>query len=66
MSVSVWFGNKFDLYNRKLLKSFTYQHFCRFYACIQNQIIHTHVHVDYSPLKRMLVLISSLKLSIVP
>ena len=42
-------------------------HFCRFYACIQNQIIHEHVHVDYKPLKSMLVLISSLKLStIVP
>jgi hypothetical protein len=31
-----------------------------------NQIIHKHVHVDYNPLKGMLVHISSLKLSIVP
>jgi hypothetical protein len=45
---------------------FTYKNFCRFFACIQNQIIHKHVHVDYNPLKGMLVLISSLKLSIVP
>ena len=44
---------------------FTYKHFCRFFACIQNQIIHKHVHVDYDPLKGMLVFISSLKLSIV-
>ena len=44
---------------------FTYKHFCRFYACIQNQIIHKHVPVDYNPLKGMLVLSSSLKLSIV-
>ena len=36
-----------------------------YYTCILNQIIHKHVHVDYNPLKGMLVLISSLKLSIV-
>jgi hypothetical protein len=24
-----------------------------YYACIQNQIIHKHVHMDYNPLKRM-------------
>ena len=50
------------------LNLFTYKHFCHFYACIQNQIhvIHRHVHVDYNPLKGMLVLISSLNLSIVP
>jgi len=34
VTVSVWFGSKFDFYNRKLLKSI------RFYACIHNQIIH--------------------------
>ena len=45
---------------------FTYKHICRFYACIQIQIIHKHVHVDYNPLKGMFVLISSSKLSIVP
>ena len=45
---------------------FTDKHFCRFYTCIQNQIIHKHLHVDYNPLKGMLVLISSLKLSTVP
>ena len=33
---------------------------------LQSQIIQKHLHVDYNPLKRMLVLISSLKLSIVP
>ena len=37
-----------------------------YYTCILNQIIHKHVHVDYNPLKGMLVLISSLKLSTVP
>jgi branched-subunit amino acid transport protein len=31
---------------------FTYKPICRFYACIQNQIIHKHVHVDYKPIKR--------------
>ena len=30
------------------------------------QIIHKHFHVDYNPLKGMLILISSLKLSTVP
>jgi hypothetical protein len=40
VTVSVWFGSKFDFYNRKLLKSF--------YTCFQNQIIHKHVHMDYS------------------
>jgi len=34
-------------------------------VCIQNLIIHIHVHVDYNPLKGILVLIPSLKLSIV-
>jgi len=58
VTVSVWFGSKFDFYNRKLLKSF--------YTCFQNQIIHKHVHMDYNPLKGMLVLISLLKKSIVP
>ena len=33
---------------------------------LQSQIIHKHLHVDYNPLKGMLVLISSLKLSTVP
>jgi hypothetical protein len=33
---------------------FTDKHFCRFYTCIQNQIIHKHLHVDYNPLKGML------------
>jgi hypothetical protein len=42
------------------------KHFCHFYTCIKNQIIHKHVHVDYNPLKGILILISSLKLSIVP
>jgi hypothetical protein len=37
-----------------------------FYTYIQNQIIHKHVHMDYNPLKGMLILISSLKLSTVP
>jgi hypothetical protein len=46
-----------------MLKSF-HKHFCRFYTCIQNQIIHKHVRVDYNPLKG--ILISSLKLSTVP
>ena len=45
---------------------FTNKHFCLFYTFIQNQIIHKHVHVDYNPLKGMLVLISSLKLSTDP
>ena len=66
LTVSIWFGSKFDFYNRKLLNLLTYKHFCRFYACIQNRIIHKHVHVDYNPLKGMLVLILPLKLSIVP
>ena len=64
--IAARFGSKFDFYNRKLLNLLAYKHFCRFYACIQNQIIHKHVHVDYNPLKGMLVFISSLKLSIVP
>ena len=42
------------------------KHFCRFYTCIQNQIIHKHVHVNYNQLKGMHVLISSLTLSTVP
>ena len=33
---------------------------------LQSQIIQKHLHVDYNPLKRMFVLISSLKLSTVP
>ena len=33
---------------------------------LQSQIIQKHWHVDYNPLKDMLVLISSLKLSTVP
>ena len=37
---------------------FTCQNFCPFYACIQNQIIHKDVHVDYDPLKGMLVRIT--------
>ena len=43
----------------------TYKYFYHFYACIQNQIIHKRVQLDYSPLKGMLRLISSLKLLIV-
>jgi hypothetical protein len=43
----------------------TNKHFCRFYTCIQNQIIHKHIHVNYNPLKHILELISSLKLSTV-
>jgi hypothetical protein len=39
---------------------------CRFCTCIQNQIIHKHLHVDYNPLQGMLVLISSLQLSTSP
>ena len=39
---------------------------CRFCSCIQNQIIHKHLHVVYNPLQGMLVLISSLQLSTVP
>ena len=34
--------------------------------CILNQIIQKHVHGDNNPLKGMLVVISSLKLSTVP
>jgi hypothetical protein len=64
--IAARFGSKFDFYNRKLLNLLAYKHFCRFYACIQNQIIHKHVHVDYNPLKGMLILLLSLKLSIVP
>jgi hypothetical protein len=30
---------------------------CRFCSCIQNQIIHKHLHVVYNPLQGMLVLI---------
>ena len=45
---------------------FTYKHFCHYYTCFQNQIIHKHVHMNYNPLKGMLILILSLKLSIVP
>ena len=33
---------------------------------LQSQIIQKHLHVDYNPLKGMLVLILSLKLSTVP
>ena len=33
---------------------------------LQNQIIQKYLHVDYNPLKGILVLISSLKLSTVP
>ena len=33
---------------------------------LQSQIIQKHLHVDYNPLKGMLILISSLKLSTVP
>ena len=51
---------------RKLLKSFLREAICRFCPCIQNQIIHKHLHVDYNPLKGMLILISSLELSTVP
>ena len=45
---------------------FSEKHFCRFYTCIQNQIIHKHFHMDYDLLQGMVVLISSLKLSTVP
>ena len=49
----------------KVVKNlFRNKYICR-YTCIQNQIIHKQVHVDYNPLKGMLVLISSLKLSTV-
>jgi hypothetical protein len=52
-------------YYRKLLKSF---HKFLSFLRMHNQIIHNfkHVHVDYNPLKGMLVLILSLKLSTVP
>ena len=33
---------------------------------LQSQVIQKHMHVDYDPLKGMIVLISSLKLSTVP
>ena len=42
--------------------------FSQIFLRMHNQIIHNfkHVHVDYNPLKGMLVLILSLKLSTVP
>ena len=50
----------------KVVKNlFRNKYICR-YTCIQNQIIHKQVHVDYNPLKGMLVFISSLKWSTVP
>ena len=45
---------------------YTNKHFCRFYTCIQNQIIDKHVYVYHNPSTGMLVLIVSLQLSIVP
>jgi hypothetical protein len=42
------------------------KHFCRFYTCIQNQIIDKHVYVYHNPSTGIIVLIVSLQLSIVP
>ena len=60
------YGLEVNFITGRFLNLFTNKYFCRFYTCIQNQIIHKHVHVDYNPLKGILVLISSLKLSTVP
>jgi len=38
----------------------------KIFSQINISVVFTHVHVDYNPLKGMLVLISSLKLSTVP
>ena len=55
-----WVENLWESFNTldRRATIFSNKHFCRFYACIQNQIIHKHVHVNYDPLKGMLVLIS--------
>ena len=50
----------------KVVKIFSQINICHFYTCIQNQIIHKHVHVNYNPLKGLLILISSLKLATFP
>ena len=42
---------------------FTNKYFCCFLTFIQNQIIHKDFHVDYDPLKDMLLIISLIKLS---
>ena len=47
----VCFSHYFDSNDRLYFKLIFDKHFCRFYTCIQNQIIHKHVHVDYNPLK---------------
>ena len=60
------YGFEVNFITGSCLNLFTNKHFCRFYTCIQNQIIHKHVHVDYNPLKGILILILSLKLSIEP
>ena len=50
------YGLEVNFITGRFLNLFTNKHFCRFYTCIQNQIIHKHVHVDYNPLKDMLVI----------
>ena len=65
VTVGVWFGSKKVL--PEVAKIFSQINISVvFYTCIQNQVIHKHVNVDYNPLKGMLILISSLKLSTVP
>ena len=45
---------------------YTNKPFCRFYTCIQNQIIDKHVYVYHNPSTCMIVLIVSLQVAIVP
>ena len=60
VTVSVWFGSKFDFYNRKLLQSIHIYTFLSFLRIDSQSNNSQHVHVDYNPLKGRLVLISSL------